>query len=214
MRRSLQLLRFQLSKFRLGPEYIRTFNQQLLDATNAHLAEFYRQLIEPIESHLKGGHLIVAPHGFLHYLPFHALLSPQGYLGDRYSISYTPSASVYYLCATRAARPSGGSLVLGIPDPAAPQIESEVRAVASVLPDAEVFVGAEATDEAGESEKPRRRRRRSRRKKSDGTAVEVSAAAEEPSIASDDEDSPADVIKDWDIPSWNDLIASLYRPDR
>ena len=33
LRRELQLLRFQLSKFRLGPDYVRTFHQQLLKAT-------------------------------------------------------------------------------------------------------------------------------------------------------------------------------------
>ena len=66
-------------------------------------------------------------------------------LGDRFTISYTPSASVYYLCSTKQAGHSGGSLVLGIPDPAAPQIEAEVRAVADVLPDSEVFLGKAAT---------------------------------------------------------------------
>src|SRR4029077_12659812 len=102
-----------------------------------HLAEFYRQLIQPIERELDARHLIVAPHGFLHYLPFHAVLGPDGYLGQRYSISYTPSASVFYLCSTRTQHVAGGSLVLGIPDPAAPQILDEVRAVSSSLPDAE-----------------------------------------------------------------------------
>ena len=91
-------------------------------------------------------HLIVAPHDFLHYLPFHALPDERGQvLGDRFTISYTPSASVYYLCSTKQASVSGGSLVLGIPDPAAPQIEDEVRAVAGVLPDSEVFLGTAAT---------------------------------------------------------------------
>ena len=147
LRRSLQLLRFQLSKFRLGPDYVQTFSKQLLDATNAHLHEFYRQLIEPIEDDLKAGHLIVAPHGFLHYLPFHAVLGPDGYLGQRYSISYTPSASVFYLVSTRNHRAESGSLVLGIPDPVAPQILDEVQAVASSLPDASTYIGPAATAE-------------------------------------------------------------------
>jgi CHAT domain-containing protein len=145
LRRLLQLLRFQLSKFRLGPEYINTFQQQLLEAANEHLHEFYRQLIAPIERYLQVAHLIVAPHGFLHYLPFHALFDGERYLGDRFSISYTPSASVYYLCSTKNAPPSEGALVLGVPDPAAPHILDEVEAVSSVLSNAEVFVGAEAT---------------------------------------------------------------------
>jgi CHAT domain-containing protein/tetratricopeptide (TPR) repeat protein len=147
LRRVLQLLRFQLSKFRLGPEYVHTFHAQLLEATNAHLQEFYRQLIAPIEKDLKAEHLVIAPHDFLHYLPFHALLDGKEYLDRRYSISYTPSASVYYLCNTKGRRQSEGGLVLGVPDPAAPQILEEVEAVASVLPKAEVYIGPEATVE-------------------------------------------------------------------
>jgi tetratricopeptide (TPR) repeat protein len=145
LRRVLQLLRFQLSKFRLGPEYVSTFQHQLLEAANEHLREFYRQLIEPVERHLKAAHLIIAPHDFLHYLPFHALFDGERYLGDRFSISYTPSASVYYLCSTKNAPPAAGALVLGVPDPSAPYILDEVEAVASVLSNAEVFTGAEAT---------------------------------------------------------------------
>jgi len=146
LRRVLQLLRFQLSKFRLGPEYVRTFQQQLLEAADEHLREFYQQLIAPIERHLAGAaHLIVAPHGFLHYLPFHALFDGERYLGDRFSISYTPSASVYYLCSTKDAPAAAGALILGVPDPSAPHILDEVKAVSSVLSNAEVFTGAEAT---------------------------------------------------------------------
>jgi CHAT domain-containing protein len=145
LRRTLQLLRFQLSKFRLGEDYVRTFDTQLVEATEAHLEEFYDALIAPIAKDLKAEHLIVAPHDFLHYLPFHALRDRGDHLNSRYSISYTPSANVYYLCSTRKTRPSEGALVMGIPDVSAPQILDEVRAVASVLPSAETYVGAEAT---------------------------------------------------------------------
>jgi CHAT domain-containing protein/tetratricopeptide (TPR) repeat protein len=149
MRRALQLLRFQLSKFRLGADYIRTFHEQLLDATRAHLRDCYEALIAPVERMLEpGAHLIVAPHDFLHYLPFHAMIDSRGsYLGDRFSTSRTPSASVYHLCSTKERTSSSGSLILGIPDPLAPQIEDEVRAVASVLPDPKVFTGGLATHE-------------------------------------------------------------------
>jgi len=147
LRRALQLLRFQLSKFRLGAEYVATFDRQLLEATRAHLQNFYTQLVAPIAKDLDAGHLIIAPHDFLHYLPFHALLDGDQYLDSRYSVSYTPSASVYYLCASRPARSASGSLVLGVPDPSVPQIESEVQAVASVLPNAEVYLGRAATHE-------------------------------------------------------------------
>ncbi|MGA9623955.1 MAG: CHAT domain-containing protein, partial [Bryobacteraceae bacterium] len=133
LRRVLQLLRFQLSKFRLGPEYVSTFQQQLLQAANEHLREFYPQSIAPIASHLAAvKHLIIAPHGFLHHLPFHAPFDGERYLGDRFSISYTPSASVYYLCSTKKAPPAAGAPILGVPDPSAPHILDEVEAVSSV----------------------------------------------------------------------------------
>jgi CHAT domain-containing protein len=149
LRRTLQLLRFQLSKFRLGAEYVRTFQHQLLDAANSHLQEFHEQLLAPIEPHLKdANHLIVAPHDFLHYLPFHALPGRDGQpIGERYSFSYAPSASVYYLCASKPAPAGGGKLIFGVPDPVAPQILDEVRAVSGVLGDAEVYIGPAATDE-------------------------------------------------------------------
>ena len=149
LRRAMQLLRFQLSKFRLGADYVKTFHHQLLDAANSHLKEFHDHLLAPVEKHLKGArHLIVAPHDFLHYIPFHALPGEDGRpVGERYSFSYAPSASVYYLCASKPAPTGGGNLVFGVPDPVAPQILDEVRAVSSVLGDADVYIGAEATDE-------------------------------------------------------------------
>jgi CHAT domain-containing protein len=49
------------------------------------------------------------------------------------------------LCSTKQAGSSGGSLVLGVPASGAPQIADEVRAVASVLPESEVFLGPAAT---------------------------------------------------------------------
>lgn len=145
LRRVLQLLRFQLSKFRLGADYIQTFGQRLRQATDEHLREFYRQLIAPIASDLVTENLIIAPHEFLHHLPFQALLDGDTYLGDRFSIAYSPSASVYYLCCNKKGTSAKGALVMGVPDPAAPFIEDEVKAVASVLPDAEVYVGGAAT---------------------------------------------------------------------
>ncbi|MBS1856707.1 MAG: CHAT domain-containing protein [Acidobacteria bacterium] len=159
MRRAIQLLRFQLSKFRLGAEYVRTFHDQLLDATRAHLRCLHQGLLEPVESLIAGaGHVIVAPHDFLHYLPFSAMIDSRGaYLADRFSISHTPSASVFHLCSTKPGNARGGSLILGIPDPAAPRIDEEVRAVSAVLPGAEVFLGEAATHEVLQQRGPRAR---------------------------------------------------------
>jgi CHAT domain-containing protein len=62
-------------------------------------------------------------------------------------MSRTPSASVYHLCTTKSGNATGGGLILGIPDQAAPQIEEEVKAVARALPGAEVYLGERATQE-------------------------------------------------------------------
>ena len=102
-------------------------------------------LIAPIRDRLRAAHLVVVPHDVLHFLPFHALFDGERYLIDEFTISYAPSASVYRLCRTKPARSSGGALIMGVPDASTPFIADEVRAVASVLPNPQVFLGAEAT---------------------------------------------------------------------
>ena len=93
-------------------------------------------------------HLVLVPHGFLHYVPFHALHDGDRYLIDRYSISYAPSASVFHLCAAQPAAGEDRSLVLGVADRRAPHILEEVRAVAEALPGATLLVGEAAGEEA------------------------------------------------------------------
>jgi CHAT domain-containing protein len=142
----LRLLQFQLSKFRLNPQYLEAFHDSLVQATQSHLKELYDELIAPVASRLKANHLIFVPHGSLHYVPFHALFDGSQHLIDRYTVSYSPSASIYALCQNRAANTSGASLVLGIPDPQAPAILDEVQALAGVLDQSELFVGQDATE--------------------------------------------------------------------
>jgi hypothetical protein len=94
----------------------------------------------------------------------------------------------------------------------------ESAAVPELNPDAAEEAGNEV---AGEKTGKRRRRRRSRRKK-DGPAPvgEAEAGEDTPAdersapIATDDDDEPAEVVSNWDVPSWDELIASLHRPER
>jgi CHAT domain-containing protein len=141
----LHLLRFQLSKFRMGTAYAQRFEQPLLRATQGHMQALYADLVAPIREHLKVKHLIFVPHGALHFLPFHALLNEGEYLCDAYTVSYAPSATVFALCQEKTAVSSPNSLVMGIPDERAPQILSEVQSVASLLPYPELFLGSQAT---------------------------------------------------------------------
>ena len=142
---SFDLLQFQLSKMRLGSQYLNSFGDTLLQATHAHLARLYQELVAPLISRIRAGHLVIAPHGRLHQLPFHALSQGSRYLVDDFTISYAPSASVYAFCRSHSNSNEASSLIMGIPDSRAPFVAEEVEAVTCSLPDAAVFVGPGAT---------------------------------------------------------------------
>jgi CHAT domain-containing protein/tetratricopeptide (TPR) repeat protein len=144
----LHLLRFQLSKFRMGSTYTQRFEQPLLQATHSHLESLYAELIAPLRAHLQAKHLIFVPHGPLHFLPFHALKNGDSYLCDTHTISYAPSATVFALCQGKSPSDMSASLIMGIPDERAPHILAEVQSVAAILPQAELFLGAQATSDA------------------------------------------------------------------
>jgi len=141
----LQLLRFQVSKFRMGNDYVRRFEAALLRATESHLESLYSELIAPLRMLLQGTHLIFVPHGPLHFLPFHALKNGGEYLSDAFTVSYAPSATVFSLCQQKATSAAPASLVLGIADERAPQILDEVRCVSSLLPRSSLHLGEHAT---------------------------------------------------------------------
>jgi CHAT domain-containing protein len=143
----LQLLQFQMSKFRLDPRYLETFSQSLLESTQAHLKNLYQELIAPVRHQLNSKHLVFVQHGPLHYIPFHALHDGESYLIDSFSVSYAPSASIYALCQSKPANATGDPLILGIPDAQTPSIQTEVDALAAMLPNAKLFVGERATEE-------------------------------------------------------------------
>lgn len=146
VRHLLRLLQFQLSKFRLGPDYVRNFGESLHAVTLRHLGELHAELLAPLSGLVRGHELVIVPHDFLHYVPFHALHDGQRYLVDECGVSYAPSASVHHLCARKGERREGHSLVLGVPDPAIPFIVDEVRAVAEALPEARLLLGPDASE--------------------------------------------------------------------
>jgi CHAT domain-containing protein len=141
----LRVLQFQLAKFRLGTDYVRTFEQVLLSTIQTHLHHLYQELIDPIRDRLGPGPLLIVPHDLLHYVPFHALYDGCRYLVDSHPITYAPSASIYAAGYSRRVNHDGGSLVLGITDAATPSIPDEVQSVAHALPRSELFLGDSAT---------------------------------------------------------------------
>lgn len=153
----LQLLQFQLSKFRLDPQYVTTFEVQLLESTQAHLKSLYQELLAPLRDSLQAKHLVFVPHGLVHYVPMHALHDGENYIIDKFSVSYAPSASIFAMCQSSQANLSGESLIMGIADAQAPSILDEVAALKAILPDARLFVGEEATQAVLEEHGPRSR---------------------------------------------------------
>ncbi len=143
----LRLLQFQLSKFRLGSQYVSSFQSSLIAATNAHLRELHAELIAPIRTQLQCEHLVFVPHGLLHYVPFHALSDGSHYLIDDFTISYAPSASIYALSQSRIANSTGPALIFGVPDQQAPAISEEVQALSAVIPQSELFLGQLANED-------------------------------------------------------------------
>jgi CHAT domain-containing protein len=143
------MLEFQLSKLRLGVDYVKQFEQVLLNSTRRHLRDLYSRLIGPVAELLKSSSLVIVPYGPLHSLPFHALFDGENYVVDRFTVSYSPSASVF--CRSRyrgLGNPEDISLILGIEDSRMPAIKEEIDAVAAMLPNARVFWAGDATESA------------------------------------------------------------------
>ncbi len=143
-----RLLQFQLSKFRLGSDYVAEFSESIMAATETHLHNLYQELIAPLRELLRKPNLVVIPHDFLHYIPFHALYDGERFLMDRFTISYAPSASVHYLSCIKRTEPGEGALVLGVPDGRTHYLEEEVQAVADVFAASRLLVGEEASEDS------------------------------------------------------------------
>jgi CHAT domain-containing protein/Tfp pilus assembly protein PilF len=113
--------------------------------------ELYRVLIEPALPHIRGKELLIIPHDMLHYLPYQALLSPQGrYLIQDYSIYYLSSASLMQF--TREKKKAGGEKALVMGNPSLGDdaynlrfAEREAKEVARAYPKSDVYVKADAT---------------------------------------------------------------------
>ena len=146
VKKTLQLFQFQLARFRLDPQYVAGSRELMLESTQGHLKTLYQELIAPIVDLLEAKHLVFAPHGLLHHIPFHALFDGEAYLTNKFSITYAPSASVYALCCEKTVNVSGGSLVLGVADNQAPLILEEVKALSTILANAKMFVGEAASE--------------------------------------------------------------------
>ena len=145
VKNTVRRFQFQISKFQLPHDYLVTFERSIHEATVVHLNELYESLVAPVVDSLRGSELVIVPHAFMHYLPFHAFYDGQRYLVDDYAVSYAPSASVFVHCHELPTAGGNRSLILGIPDRTAPFIRDEVHAVADAVSEPEVLLGSEAS---------------------------------------------------------------------
>lgn len=113
--------------------------------------ELYRVLIEPAMPYIKGTELLIIPHDVLHYLPYQALVSPQGkYLIQDYPIYYLSSASLMQFTKEKKKASGEKALVMGNPDLGDQAYnlrfaEREAKEVARAYPKSDVYVRADAT---------------------------------------------------------------------
>ncbi|HYR85561.1 MAG TPA: CHAT domain-containing protein [Terriglobia bacterium] len=130
LRSEVDFIRYQITK----PE-----GESHRAALNHHLSRLYERLIAPVEPLLRPC-VIIVPHRWLHALPFQALRAPWGYLLDRYTFSYAPSAAVYALTSAQRAEPMSSCLIVGSNDGGLPEAAREIEAVSMHLPNAEVVL--------------------------------------------------------------------------
>ncbi len=144
----LECIRFQLERFQLSPECVKGHEKVLAASMQHQLQDLYQALVAPIRELLDTTHLIVVPHGVLHYLPFHAFFDGQQYLIDAYDLSYAPSASVLKYCLEKPEVNGSSPLMIGVPDANAPQIRCEIDQLRNVFPGARRLEGRRASRKA------------------------------------------------------------------
>jgi len=124
--------------------------RDLIDArkpVEPQLGLLYRDLFLPLLPKIRHRNLVIVPHGVLHFLPFAALWDEKSrrYLGDGYTLSYTPSATALKFARERKAAPKAPVLVLGDPDGSLPYAAAEAGAVARLY-GGEPLLGSAATE--------------------------------------------------------------------
>ena len=114
------------------------------------LSELNGILIRPVETELSGKrHLVIVPHGVLHYVPFHALVLDDGrYLIESFTLSYLPSASVLSYVQTNNTGNREALFAVGNPATglsSLPKAEAEAQEVSALFERKLLLTGRDAT---------------------------------------------------------------------
>lgn len=112
---------------------VEALQNSLSDRNNAFdrktARELYLFLIQPVAGSMRSERLVIVPHDALHSLPFQVLENPAdgSSLGERYRLSYAPSATIQMGLRTSAA--GGGKTLLAAADP---EFQDEVESIAQL----------------------------------------------------------------------------------
>jgi len=114
--------------------------------------KLYERLIAPVASGISTQNLTIVAHGALHYLPFSALTSNEGFLIDQYNVRILPSASVMKFLKSNQNK-AGSLLALGNPDLGdakydLPFAQQEAIKVSNGVVGSKLLVRADATETA------------------------------------------------------------------
>jgi CHAT domain-containing protein len=112
MKRVRPLLTFWQMNLDLAPRTPPARLVGLIPGVQGVLRQLYDALLQPIATDLAPyQQWVIAPHGPLHALPFHALFDGAGYVVERVVVSYTPSATVWYFAQQQPVQ-GQGALIL------------------------------------------------------------------------------------------------------
>ena len=117
-------------------------------ATETVLRDLHRQIVDPLPSAVRSApRWLLVPHGPLLAIPFHALLSDDGYILDRTVITTAPSAATAVRLASTPVR-GDGVVVATVSDERAPSIREEGEHVAALHDDVTHLDGKAANAQA------------------------------------------------------------------
>jgi CHAT domain-containing protein len=161
---NLQHMEIELSRKKLAG-LVKTLRETVLtlgekEKFNEASSSLYKRLIQAVLPHISGKELIIVPHDVLHYLPFHALLSPNGqYLIEDFPIYYLSSASLLQFTTAKRRAKGERVLALGNPDLGDPKMnlrfaEREAKELQRLYPQSTVLLRKDASEERGKSLSP------------------------------------------------------------
>ena len=140
--------RFQIETLRHGAAPVSRHLAILTERTQTRMRQLHALVWAPLAGALaQCRRVLIVPHAQLGALPFAALHDGERSLAQRYELAFAPSARVALRGLRRQPAPARRALVLG-ESTRLPHAAAEARVVAGLFPQANAFVGDEATLDA------------------------------------------------------------------